>query len=155
MPSETAAVLRLLTQERDALQALSELARRQEAALIAGELALIQDLAAQKSALLQREARISFHLASLVRSARSMPTLLAALPNDQRVQGEALVGELEHLCGDLKRVATRLTALADAGLSRVSFIYQALARAAEAPGPYASPSRRPSSPTTAVISRRA
>ncbi len=154
MSTETGTVLRLLTQEREALRALSELSRRQEAALIAGELALIQELASQKSALLQREARVSFHLASLVRAARSMPALLAGLPTEQRLQGEALVGELEQLCGELKRLATRLTALSEAGLSRVSFIYQALARAAEGPAPYQSRVRRPLGPATAVLSRR-
>jgi flagellar biosynthesis/type III secretory pathway chaperone len=154
MSTETVTVLRLLTQEREALRALSDLARRQEVALVSGELPLIQELAAQKSALLQREARISFHLASQVRTARSMPALLAGLPTDQRTQGEALVTELEQLCGDLKRVATRLTALADAGLNRVSFIYQALARAAEGPAPYQSRVRRPTGPATAVLSRR-
>jgi hypothetical protein len=155
MATETTSVLRLLSQEREALSTLAELARRQEGALIAGELALIQELAAQKSAVLQREARISFHLSSLVRSARTMPSLLASLPDEQRLQGEHLVGELERLCSDLRRVALRLTALAEAGLNRVSFVYQALARAAEGPGPYQARHRRNHSAVTTVISRRA
>ncbi len=146
--------LRLLSQERETLLALDDLAKRQEDALVAGETTTILELAAQKTALLQRESRLSLTLASLAQNAGGARHLLAKLPSEHQSAGQALVAEVTQLITDLKRRAARLAILSEAGLNRIAFVYQTIARTQQGPGPYSLPGRRPVAGGSTMLSRR-
>lgn len=147
-------VLRLLEQERDLLGELVTLAARQETAMIEGNVGDIEDVIEQESGLLQREARISARLHELGRATGSVTALLAGLPDSQRSYGQELREELVALAGRLAETSARLKALADAGLNRINFVYQVLARSADNPGVYRAPGRRAGRAATTVFSQR-
>jgi len=146
--------VRLLEQEREVLSGLLTLAGRQEAAMIAGDLVTIDEVVGQESALLQREARIAQHLSGITRSHGGVAGAIAALPEEQRRQAGALRAELLQLAAGLNAVSSRLKALADAGLTRVEFLYQVIARGAEHPGPYRAVRRPAGALRTTVLNRR-
>ncbi len=80
--------------------------------------------------------------------------MLAKLPAEQQASGQALVAEVRQLTNDLKRLAARLAILAEAGLNRIAFVYQTLARTQQGPGPYSLPGRRPVAGGSTMLSRR-
>ncbi len=148
-----APLLRLLSQERTLLTALRDLAARQEAALIAADVAALNELAAQGSGLVQREARVS-HALQALRAGRPLPVVLDALPAEDRAAAQALLAELEPLAAELQRHTARSAALAEAGMTRVRFVYQALARGGQQPGAYTMQARPHAPDTPALLSRQ-
>jgi len=152
--AEISAALKLLAQERELLSLLAGLAAKQEAAMIAGDLAATEQYVEQEATLLQREAHISARLAGLTRSSSGLTALLSDLPQEQQAEGHALIREVTDLAKELKQKAARLSSLAESGLDRVDFVYKAVARAMDGPAPYRAPGRY-SPNATSVISQRA
>ncbi len=141
MSQEISTALRLLAQEREVLALLAQLAKKQEAAMVAGDLTATEQYIEQEAILLQREAHLSSRLAGMVRSSSGLSALLSELPEQQRVDGEALVREVKDFAKELRAAASRLNALAQNGLERVDFVYKSVARALDGPVPYRAPGR--------------
>jgi hypothetical protein len=154
MATQVSPLIRLLEQEREVLSSLVELAQCQENAMIAADVAAIEEVVARESALLQRESRISAHLGQLVRSGNGMSALLETLSEGERNYAQSLRDELAGLAHGLNRISYRLKALAESGLNRVSFIYQAVARSGQAPAPYQAPGRKARMTGHAMINHR-